>query len=274
MDATPLCAVCGAPFTIKRRYRWPQLYCSKPCRDKASQANRKPGDRHKPRYADCPMCGERFTQTNNGGGATARWSVHCSRACAKRSTCVGKSTPIPWVQCSECKRWFVGIRKRLTCGPECSEVRGRRRFQETWVSVRATNPTVQKTCKECGEVYSVNYYADVREFCSTRCTVRYTKRQRRRYEQASKRGKRAGVVIERERFKDVEIFERDGWRCQLCSKPTNRVYSRRDMLSPTLDHIIPISQGGGHIRSNVQLAHLICNSRKADGGIGQPRLPI
>jgi 5-methylcytosine-specific restriction endonuclease McrA len=32
--------------------------------------------------------------------------------------------------------------------------------------------------------------------------------------------------------------------------------------SPTIDHIIPMAKGGGHIWDNVQVAHAICNSTK------------
>ncbi|MCK4625025.1 MAG: HNH endonuclease [Phycisphaerae bacterium] len=32
--------------------------------------------------------------------------------------------------------------------------------------------------------------------------------------------------------------------------------------SASLDHIVPISQGGHHTRKNVQLAHLGCNIQK------------
>ena len=33
---------------------------------------------------------------------------------------------------------------------------------------------------------------------------------------------------------------------------------------PTIDHIIPMSKGGGHVWDNVQVAHAICNSIKRD----------
>lgn len=60
-----------------------------------------------------------------------------------------------------------------------------------------------------------------------------------------------------EPINEVEIFDRDGWVCQLCGKPVEKG-------EESLDHIIPISLGGPHLKSNVQLAHRRCNSRKGN----------
>lgn len=61
---------------------------------------------------------------------------------------------------------------------------------------------------------------------------------------------------------NAEIFERDGWVCQLCDAPVDRLLNYPDPGSASLDHILPLSRGGHHIRSNVQLAHLFCNLSK------------
>jgi len=36
--------------------------------------------------------------------------------------------------------------------------------------------------------------------------------------------------------------------------------------APTIDHIVPLAQGGDDTRDNVQLAHFECNWRKRDAG--------
>ena len=64
-----------------------------------------------------------------------------------------------------------------------------------------------------------------------------------------------------------KVIERDGGICQICGKPvdgTSRSGHGVGMLYPTIDHIIPLSKGGSHTWDNVQLAHLICNSKKCD----------
>lgn len=62
------------------------------------------------------------------------------------------------------------------------------------------------------------------------------------------------------------VFERDCWLCQLCEVPVDRSLVWPDPLSASLDHIVPMSRGGGHIYRNVQLAHLGCNLAKGAGG--------
>ena len=61
------------------------------------------------------------------------------------------------------------------------------------------------------------------------------------------------------------VMKRDGGLCKLCGKPVDTTDRRGNGLGyyyPTIDHIVPLSKGGEHVMSNVQLAHMICNSRK------------
>jgi len=69
-----------------------------------------------------------------------------------------------------------------------------------------------------------------------------------------------------ERFDYLEIFERDGWVCQLCLLPIDQELKWPDLMSVSLDHIVPVSKGGNHVRDNVQAAHLGCNMSKGPNG--------
>ena len=59
-------------------------------------------------------------------------------------------------------------------------------------------------------------------------------------------------------------YERDNWICQLCNRPINPNLKHPHLRSVSLDHILPLSKGGMHTRSNVQSAHWICNVRKSN----------
>jgi hypothetical protein len=85
-----------------------------------------------------------------------------------------------------------------------------------------------------------------------------------------RRAKKNGVGAEK--INDTDIYERDKWVCQLCKKKVSKKLKYPNPLSPSIDHIIPLSKGGPHSRANVQLAHLRCNIKTGIGGIKQPRL--
>jgi 5-methylcytosine-specific restriction endonuclease McrA len=77
------------------------------------------------------------------------------------------------------------------------------------------------------------------------------------------RAKRFGVPFDRSITREG-VLDRDHWLCQLgCDLPV----IRRDIKYPdprygSVDHIVAMSKGGGHVWDNVQAAHLGCNIRK------------
>jgi len=72
---------------------------------------------------------------------------------------------------------------------------------------------------------------------------------------------------------DLSIFEASKWVCQLCSGFVDP-REKTGLWMPTIDHIIPMARGGGHVRENLQLAHMICNSYKGHmRGSGMETLP-
>lgn len=62
--------------------------------------------------------------------------------------------------------------------------------------------------------------------------------------------------------------------CAICGRPVNFDLKFPDPMSPTADHIVPVSKGGHpSALENLQLAHLGCNQRKSQKLI-QAREPI
>jgi 5-methylcytosine-specific restriction endonuclease McrA len=71
----------------------------------------------------------------------------------------------------------------------------------------------------------------------------------------------------------LKIFERDAWRCGLCHRQIPQGVPYPHPRSPSIDHIVPLSQGGDHSPVNLQAAHLRCNVAKGNRGAGfQARL--
>ena len=76
------------------------------------------------------------------------------------------------------------------------------------------------------------------------------------------------IIIER--FKAIEIFERDKWRCQRCGcKTPSSLKGTRELNAPVLDHVIPLKLGGPHTKANTQCLCLSCNSTKSAKYEGQ-----
>ena len=53
--------------------------------------------------------------------------------------------------------------------------------------------------------------------------------------------------------------------CGICGQPVDKTLKYPHPLSPTVDHIIPVSKGGHPSDlDNLQLAHRACNRQKSD----------
>jgi len=86
---------------------------------------------------------------------------------------------------------------------------------------------------------------------------------RRRNTPANRRALKLGVFVE-------HVDKRKLWMqyqgiCALCLKPVK--FSRM-----TIDHIVPLSQGGAHSYENTQPAHSLCNHVKGSGEFSLERL--
>lgn len=76
------------------------------------------------------------------------------------------------------------------------------------------------------------------------------------------RAKRYGV--EYEVVSRSEIAERDKWICYCCGELINKDLVYPHPMSVTLEHVIPVSLGGGHIKENCSISHYICNSKRGN----------
>lgn len=115
-------------------------------------------------------------------------------------------------------------------------------------------------CRRCGEHFvAPGSEGMLAQFCSRACKLR-TKTERHEHR------KRGGQV---EPYSRHAIFVRDGWRCHLCLKAIDPKLPFPDLMSATIDHLIPVVDGGADAPDNVRAAHMICNSRRQQYGAVQ-----
>lgn len=58
------------------------------------------------------------------------------------------------------------------------------------------------------------------------------------------------------------VLCRDGWVCHICGKDIDPKLKSPDVMSWSIDHVVPLAKGGTHEYKNCKSAHRGCNSRK------------
>jgi hypothetical protein len=112
-------------------------------------------------------------------------------------------------------------------------------------------------CVECATKFAPRKRSDIccSDDCSSRRRKRFMREDTLRY-----RALRKDAFIES--VNAQAVLDRDGWICQLCDVPIDRMAVFPARLSPSVDHIIPLHIGGLHEYANCQAAHLSCNAGK------------
>ena len=165
--------------------------------------------------------------------------------------------------CLFCGAEFTGSHhKQVYCSADCRKEVQRTRAASAWheqYGAEATNPVVTKTCAQCKQPFSGNRYMSRRMYCSERCSLK-AQRPRRRY---IDRCREYGVTpLYIDHVTVQALLKRDKARCHICKKRVDATLSVPHPLAPTIDHLIPVSQGGSNAFSNCKLAHLGCNCRR------------
>jgi hypothetical protein len=199
----------------------------------------------------------------------------CSRICSDSHRTESKRASVVVVRpprnqrCVGCGIPVVGMNKR------CRPCKLKQLRAYSFKRAEQRHQAKPRACRRCGVTFAPEYGSKRRAFCSGACCEKFyrakAKRGRGTHEQ---RAKRVGAPRDYSihRFK---VFDRDGWRCQLCGvstpKKLNGTYEDR---APELDHIVPFAAGGGHTWDNVQCACRKCNISKGCKPLGQMRLGV
>lgn len=181
--------------------------------------------------------------------------------------------------CSECgKAVRVG---RTSAPPErrrCQECRkANPRKRSDWSKERVGEP---RACELCGEPYVPKRHGRPdQRWCSKSCAQAWRNGGRPPYEKRIVVGMPRKLQLRRMRSQrrtetwdgvtDAEIFERDHWKCGICGKRIGKSFKAPHPRSKSIDHIVPLSEGGDDTAANKRAAHLLCNTTRCNRGGGE-----
>lgn len=220
-----ICIQCGADF-VSRDKR--QKYCSRVCAVTARTTKQK--------VVSCLHCHKPFKRrirTNKGGD----YQKYCSRQCSFEHKHRVEPTlcEVSFAVCSCGKVFRVKQKNHALCSDECRQEKLKQDQRKRYTPVTGTHDFA---CVECGANCSVKKAKGTsrRVFCSARCSRK-----------AHKRARKAGERFDRTHSEAVtfaKVWEKDRGKCYICGHVCRRDLSWPHPLSPTVEHVIPISIGG------------------------------
>ena len=176
--------------------------------------------------------------------------------------CKAKPSPKPKRQCATCdgvvSAWCRAAKFCSLCIGRNRKLRRLDALREKTVLARMHRP-----CAKCGHIIGNTIFQKQR-LCDT-CFEEGV-RERRRARNKSRKAKQSGASTDLfgHKITLARLLQRDGGACRLCGKPTAHDAHYLSNDYPSIDHIVPVSQGGEHAWQNVQVAHRICNSLRRD----------
>lgn len=115
---------------------------------------------------------------------------------------------------------------------------------------------IYNECAECGLRKTGSKFT---RFCGQACARRASKRTRRQRERIPLVHPNPDTAV----IETVTLHvlgETHGWECHICGQPVvNRPYTAHPD-DPTVDHLIPYSEGGDHTFENTRVTHNRCNT--------------
>lgn len=252
------CEHCGKQFKVNKLQK-EHRFCSPSCQARHYK------ETHLLPIHTCQYCDKEFRPK--------AWdrTTYCSRDCgfASKVKCY-KFSKVEYVKCDICNKWYG---KRIKspynlCSDTCKKKHKLRLWnkkKETYLLRMRENyipkEKIARICVSCGGKFK-GHQSEV--VCSEICR----KRNNKNHKDHAHRARHYNV--KREPVDRIKVFKRDKWTCQLCGVNLNQsdMGTIKD-VAPELDHIIPISRGGGHTYENTQCSCRKCNQLKGANVIGQ-----
>lgn len=240
------CEWCDTAFTLayNRRSGKPR-FCSQSCASHYSNASKPAGMKA---VRVCEACGKGFRPNHSKG------QRFCSRDCRHskaRQSRKSATRPVVIKSCAFCGADFIKVGPRKFCGSQCAKASAAATAAaRAKAKPKKPRRLFQLRCWICGAGMSSPHPG--KRYCSSSCTRKAHGRGHK--DRARKHG------VEYVAVNPFDIYDRDGWVCQLCGDPVSPETRWPDLMCASLDHIIPISEKGPHRPDNLRLAHWLCNS--------------
>ena len=240
------CFICSGPITPSPR-SLPQGEAAH-ARCKQQQAKQK----------TCKHCHKPFTPKFNT-------TLHCDE-CKQdgvwrtnrepKPPSISGSTPLQWTQCL-CGKW-VAKRGRKWCSDTCAK---------DATALRYGRNVRNGKCLDCQTALPSRkhkYCDDHRQLHHKACRSK----RRKILGSGTHRSRARFYGVEYEPVNRLVVFKRDNWTCGICRERIDPKLKYPHLKSASLDHIIPMANGGGHTYQNTQASHLVCNIKKSNTGYG------
>jgi 5-methylcytosine-specific restriction endonuclease McrA len=245
----------------------------------------------------CTVCGTQFEKKGRTGPKHPKsCSIACNQLlqCKKRADKLGyahqPSTEGQIQYCARCGQGFIARgRKANKYCPECKypvQLARTRIENKKREEAHKAIPIPDRQCERCGQTYQS--WHSRRKFCiecgpiakiernNERAQI---KRQQQNAEDgvpnATGRDGRAMHILRKihgcvpitmyEHINVRKVYVRDAWICGICGELIDKDARFPLPMSPSVDHIVPLTKGGAHLYANVQAAHLRCNIAKGNG---------
>ena len=174
------------------------------------------------------------------------------------------------LNCSVCGAPMWGTKDSAAVG--CCQPCRRRLTTEEKLKRGILRPRPVLRCERCGSDFTPKVRgraAAKARFCSVVCAnggVPGGDRYKNQRKMSLRRARLRAALVEV--VDPLTLFTRDGWRCHICGKRVRQDLPGNHPAGPTIDHLIPLSQGGDHSYANTALAHRRCNVAKGVRAVG------
>ncbi|RSC23542.1 HNH endonuclease [Acinetobacter sp. FDAARGOS_515] len=209
---------------------------------------------------NCALCNTPFTPKRAD-------STACSSKCRDKIKYL-KNREIKTSACLNCNSLYT---KKQGQSKYCSNECRVEHIASNGIDARAIETKYMKMvvrvsfCVVCSSACEAPYQGRLKKYCSSKCESALERTTPRYRAKRARRDARKRKAITAAPIDPIMILERDKWKCYLCGIDTPKTLrgTIKDN-APEVDHIIPLSKGGGHVESNLRCACRKCNAEKSD----------